>query len=226
MKRIVIILASAVLLAGCRQVPSAIQYKLVPELDGLGCIRIGASFDEVSDSIDSSYTANREILSRKHIRRSEMFRKDKLPYVRTPEKYTSDYSCYEATVFVSEDLVIEKADLFFWKDTLHRIWISNSNHCAKDVGEALIWKYGSGEGYYRKSSASENQMHLWGNEFCVAKYQGDITYVLGGNGMAKGVDKWFHEVDIRLNRHGIEDRISDYLHKADSIWKNEAFDDL
>ena len=226
MKKIILILTCAITIIGCNSPATNAEYKLTPELLGLGCIRLGSSFQEVSQSIDSSYMVNKTLLDSKYIRKSEMLENSKLMYSKIPQKYTSEYRCYQATLVISDDLIIENAQLYFWRDTLHRIWISNSNACAGDVGNALVWKYGTGEGYYSKTNNRESQQHLWGNDFCIANYKSDVSYIIGDNGLAKGVGKWFREVDIRLNNPSIEQRIANYLNRADSLWKADTYNGI
>lgn len=155
-----------------------------------------------------------------------MLQKGKLMYNTIPENYTSDYCCYQATIVISEDLIVEKAMLFFWKDTLARIWINNSNVHAREVGNALIWKYGAGEGYCNKTSNKEDLQFLWGNDYCIAKYIGSTTYVIGENGLAKGISNSFQEVDVRLNDQAMQQRITNYLHKADSLWNVNRYNGI
>ncbi|MBQ2371584.1 MAG: hypothetical protein II289_00245 [Bacteroidales bacterium] len=205
---------------------SGIAYKEIPALKGIAYITLGKTFQDIKNAIDSSYAANKQLLKENYIDKSEMFTYEKPTYGDIPDKYNKDYLEYEAVIVISDELISEKAHLFFWKDTLQRIWFSNSDPASRKIGEAMVWKYGEGEGFRHKTNSEERQLHLWGNDYCIARYQGSTTYSIGSSGLANGIDRWFHEVEIKLNDTGMERRISAYLQEADSLWKADAYGDI
>lgn len=205
---------------------SGIAYKEIPALKGIAYITLGKTFQDIKNAIDSSYAANKQLLKENYIDKSEMLTYEKPTYGDIPDKYNKNYLEYEAVIVISDELISEKAHLFFWKDTLQRIWFSNSDPVSRKIGEAMVWKYGEGEGFYNKTTNDESQLHLWGNNYCIARYKGSTTYTIGSNGLANGIDRWFHEVEIKLNDSEMEKRISAYLHEADSLWKESSYGNI
>lgn len=202
------------------------KYKYTADIKGIGCLRLGESFSQVSAALDSSYLKWQEVLDQEYIRRTEMLKYAEPNSIEIPELYNADYRKYLATVVISKELIAENVTLYFWKDTLQRIWFSNNNHSTYDIGKALIWKYGEGEGYQSKTANRNEELHLWGNDLVVAKYESNITYKIDSDGFPKGVEKWFQEVDIRINNTGLDQRIVHYLRIADSLWTADTYRDL
>lgn len=206
------------------------KYAIAESLKGIGCIRLGETRKEVAAALDSCYLAYRPYL-KKHYNSIDFVtveRNKMLEYVDpwstdTPDTYNKDYRRYYATVIISEQLATDKVELYFWRDTLQKIKIGNNNTRAKDIAEAMIWKYGKGEGYYRKTSNEEDQLHKWGNDRCVATYHGKIEYTLNREGLANGVRSWYHSIEITLNDTHMQRRINKYLHEADSLWTADSY---
>ena len=203
-----------------------IKYKYTADIKGIGCLQLGESFSQVSAALDSSYLKRQKELVQKYIRRTEMLKYAEPNSIEIPERYNTDYRKYLATVIISEELIAENVILYFWRDTLQRIWFSNNNHSTRDIGKALIWKYGEGEGYQSKTANRNEELHLWGNDLCIAKYESNITYKIDNEGFLKGVERWFQEVDIRINNTELDQRIVNYLRIADSLWTADTYSDL
>ena len=210
--------------------PEALEYKITESLKGIGCIRLGESAKEVAAALDSCYMEYKPYL-KSHANRIDYVsiqRNAMLKYVGpwstdTPDTYNKDYRRYYATVIISEQLATDNVELYFWRDTLQKIRIGNNNTKAKDIAEAMIWKYGKGEGYYRKTSNEEDHLHKWGNDRCVATYHGKIEYTLNREGLANGVRSWYHSIEIMLNDTHMQRRINKYLHEADSLWTADSY---
>lgn len=206
------------------------KYAVVESLKGIGCIRLGETKTQVAAALDSCYLEYRPYL-KQHYNRIDYVtikRNDMLKYVGpwstdTPDTHNKDYRRYHATLIVSDQLAIDRVELYFWRDTLQKIRIGNNNTKAKDIAEAMIWKYGKGEGYYRKTSNEEDQLHKWGNDRCVATYHGKIEYTLNREGLANGVRSWYHSIEIMLNDTLMQRRINKYLHEADSLWTADSY---
>ena len=160
------------------------------------------------------------------IKRNEMLmRVEPLSY-KAPSSYTPNHAEYEVTLIFSEDLAVDGIKAYFWADTLYRIHIPNSITKSQEIGEGLIMKYGDGIGYYDKNSNTEDQLHRWGNDNCIATYRGKNTYNLNSQGLASGVASWFHEVEIIKNDLNLMQGIENYLHQADSLWQVDRYKGL
>ena len=206
------------------------KYAIAESLKGIGCIRLGETRKEVAAALDSCYLAYQPYL-KKHYNSIDFVtveRNKMLEYVGpwstdTPDTYNKDYRRYYATVIISEQLATDKVELYFWRDTLQKIRIGNNNTKSKDIAEAMIWKYGKGEGYYKKTSNEEDQLHKWGNDRCVATYHGKTEYTLNREGLANGIRSWYHSIEITLNDTDMQRRINKYLHEADSLWTADTY---
>ena len=240
MKRISIALLIFLIFTACQSrrsmssaEPKAPEYKITESLKGIGCIRLGESAKEVAAALDSCYMEYKPYLTSHNnsIDYVSIKRKAMLEYVGpwstdTPDTYNKDYRRYYATVIISEQLAADKVELYFWRDTLQKIRIGNNNTRAKDIAEAMIWKYGKGEGYYKKTSNEEDQLHKWGNDRCVATYHGKTEYTLNREGLANGIRSWYHSIEITLNDTDMQRRINKYLHEADSLWTADTYNGI
>lgn len=232
MNKCVVALLLIVSLESCASLIGETDYAVVPDLAGIGCLRIGETRQKISESLDSCYLAYRPFL-RSHgscidyvtVSRNKMLQRAEIPF-DIPDKYNKNYHRYSATLIISEELAVADVELYFWKDTLHAIKLGNAIAGTRDVAEAMIWKYGKGKGYYKKTSTTENQLHKWGNDKCIARYKSDVTYTLGSNGLVNGVKSWFHEIHIVKNDIRMQQRIDKYMHEADSLWHAGAYRDL
>lgn len=209
------------------------SYKVVENLNGLGCLQIGMTTNEAKKSLDSLYSAYSRYLKKNFnsidyvtIKRNEMFKRVEPLSYKAPSSYTPNHTEYEVILIFSEDLAVDRIKAYFYADTLYRIHIPNSSSKAREVGEGLITKYGEGIGYYDKSSNIEAQLHKWGNKNCLATYNGKTTYNLNSQGLASGVASWFHEVEIIKNDIYLTRTIENYLHQADSLWQVDRYKDL
>ena len=205
------------------------EYAIAESLKGIGCIRLGETRKEVAAALDSCYLAYRPYL-KKHYNNIDFVtveRNKMLKYVGpwstdTPDTYNKEYRRYHATLIISEQLALDNINLYFWRDTLQKIRIGNDLR-AKDIAEAMIWKYGKGQGHYKKTATEEDQLHKWGNDKCVAVYQGNIKYTLNGQGLANGVSSWYQVIEMALNDYKMQQRIDEYLHQADSLWNASTY---
>ena len=204
----------------------AVDYKQVDNLVGIGCIRIGESVAQVTAAIDSMYSQHKSMLNHEYIKKQDMINYVGPKTFDIPDKYNEYYRRYHATVVISETLIAEEVELFFWRDTLHMIKLSNSNPQTREVAQGMIWKYGNGEGYCEKSATKAKELHKWGNETCVATYKGETTYILNNDGLACGIDRWYHNIEIKLNDLNVDKRIDNYLHEADSLWHEGSYANL
>lgn len=211
------------------QTPS---YTFAEGLNGLGCIKLGSSVDKVKQSLDSNYLNYRDVIRRNRgsidyvkISRNTMLQYKGPSSIDTPDKYNTDYRRYHATIILSEELAVENVELYFWRDTLHRI--SLLNHLGTDdIGEAMIYRYGEGAGHKLKTASRTEQEHNWGNDLCTATYIGNITYRLNSQGIASGIDRWFHRIDITLRNERMNYDIKQYLERADSLYRNDKYKNI
>lgn len=205
------------------------KYAVVESLKGIGCIRLGETKTQVAAALDSCYLEYRPYL-KQHYNRIDYVtikRNDMLKYVGpwstdTPDTHNKDYRRYHATLIVSDQLAIDRVELYFWRDTLQKIRIGN-DWKVKEIAEAMIWKYGKGEGHYKKTATEEDQLHKWGNDKCVAAYQGNIKYLPNSQGLVSDILSWYHVIEILLNDINMQARINEYLHEADSLWKATSY---
>lgn len=203
-------------------------YKYVENLNGIGCLKIGMTREEVKKALDSLYSAYSSHLKKNYnridyvtIKRTEMLKQVEPLSYKAPSSYVPNHTEYEVTLIFSEDFATDRVKAYFWNDTLYRIHIPNSLTKAQEIGEGLITKYGSGIGYYDKNSNTEDQLHRWGNDYCLTTYRGKTTYNLNSQGLPSGVASWFHEVEITKNDLNLTQKIETYLHQADSLWQVE-----
>ena len=203
-------------------------YKYVENLNGIGCLTIGMTSSEAKKALDSVYSVYSNYLKKNFnridyvtIKRNEMLKKVEPLSYKAPSSYIPNHTEYEVTLIFSEDLATDRVKTYFWNDTLYRIHIPNSLSKAQEIGEGLIIKYGDGIGYYDKTSDTEDQLHRWGNDHCLATYRGKTTYNLNSQGLASGVASWFHEVEIIKNDLNFTQKIENYLQQADSLWQVE-----
>lgn len=205
------------------------DYAIVANLNGLGCIRLGETHDQVAAALDSCYIAYRKLRSsydmidHARVKRDNMLKYVGPQYGDTPDKYNKDYRRYHATLIISEELAANQVELYFWRDTLQKIVLNNGITNTRDFAEAMIWKYGSGKGYHNKKAGIESQLHKWGSDRCVATYQGKTEYILNSEGLANGVRSWYHFIEIKLNDTDMQRRIDAYLHEADSLWAADTY---
>lgn len=208
-------------------------YQVVEDLNGIGCLRIGMTSSEAKKVLDSLYSAYSSYLKKNYnsidyvrIKRNEMLKLVEPLSYKAPSSYTPNHTEYEVTLIFSEDFAVERVKAYFWSDTLYRIHVPNSVIQANEIGEGLITKYGDGIGYYDKNSNTEDQVHRWGNDHCIATYRGKTTYNLNSQGLASGVASWFHEVEIIKNDLDLTQKIENYLHQADSLWQVDRYKNI
>lgn len=209
-----------------------LSYTFAEGLNGLGCIKLGSSVDKVKQSLDSNYLNYRDVISRNRgsidgvkISRNTMLQYKGPSSIDTPDKYNTDYRRYHATIILSEDLAVGNVELYFWRDTLHRISLLN-HPGTDDIGEAMIYRYGEGVGHKLKTASRTEQEHNWGNDLCTATYIGYITYRLNSQGIASGIDRWFHRIDITLRNERMNYDIKQYLERADSLYRNDRYKNI
>lgn len=208
-------------------------YKVVENLNGIGCLKIGMTSSEARKALDSLYSAYSSYLKNNFnridfvsIKRNEMLQRVEPLSYKAPSSYTPNHTVYEVILIFSEDFAVEKVKAYFWSDTLYRIHIPNSVIQAHEIGEGLITKYGDGIGFYDKNSKTEDQLHRWGNDHCITTYRGNTTYNLNSQGLASGVASWFHEVEIIKNDLDLTQKIENYLHQADSLWQVDRYKNI
>lgn len=209
------------------------SYKVVENLNGIGCLKIGMTTSEVKKALDSLYSAYGWYLKKNFnsidfvtIKRNEMLKRVEPLSYEAPSSYTPNHIEYEVILIFSEDLAADRIKAYFYADTLYRIHIPNTISKAQEIGEGLITKYGEGIGYHDKNSNTEAQLHRWGNDDCLATYRGETTYNLNSQGLASGVASWFHEVEIIKNDLHLTKKIENYLHHADSLWQADRYKNL
>lgn len=209
-----------------------LTYTLVEELNGLGCIKLGESINNVRQSLDSNYLNYQDVIrkNRGRIKHVTISRNRMLQYkgpstIDIPDKYNTDYCRYHATIIISEELAVENVELYFWRDTLHRISLLNRIG-TNEIGEAMIYKYGEGEGPKLKTASRSEESHNWGNDFCIASYISNITYQLNSQGLASGIESWFHRIDITLRDHSMNKEITRYLEQSDSLYRNDKYKNI
>lgn len=196
-------------------------------------MQIGDSREDVAKALDSCYLAYQSYLqnhlqSIDHttITRGCMLRYAGPSSTDTPDQFNKDYRRYYATLIISEELATDKVELYFWRDTLHKIHVSNSDSKTRDIAKAMIYRYGDGEGFYNKTADRENQRHIWGNDRVIAQYKGDIRYCLNNSGIVSSIDRMFQDITITLNNPDMSRRIDEYLHEADSLWRQSKYNGI
>lgn len=230
MIKIVCLFIASIVLVSCTS--NVEPYAYAEELDGIGCLRLGDSYKDVKAALDSNYLNYRDVIRKNHgsinfvdINRNKMIYYKGPSPIETPDKYNTDYKKYEATLIISEELAVKEVELYFWHDTLHKI--SFLNRIGTDeVAEALIYKYGEGAGPKKKTGSRTEEVHIWGNDLCVATYVGNITYSLNSQGLASGVQSWFHRIDITLSEERMNNEITRYLEHADSLYQASKYNGI
>lgn len=170
------------------------SYAYVEQLKGLGCLTLGETSVQVHAGLSKNY-------------------RDYKFYIKEEK---GDHNHYIARMAISKDLIIDNVHLYFWKDTLYKIEMTNNNK-TREIGEALVMKYGAGEGYQRKTASKNYQYHRWGNDFCTASYKGHVDYRLNDQGIPCAVDRMFQNLSIELRNKQLHQRINEHIHYIDSI---------
>jgi len=172
------------------QIPKDTLYKQAKDLKGIGPIFIGMSvknIKQINKTTDEYDINNLPFEIPWEFNGNGTYGKKHLP---------PNLKEYESHSYMIGDFKISNVKLYFYKDTLYKIYIENHID-AGNIREVFSLKYGNGKeeiSFYKNSHniLNENKTNIWENQNIIAKYV-EVSPKIPSFISEQAKDKWFDE---------------------------------